>query len=131
LEKTFLMIKPDAVGRGLIGEILRRTENYGFRIVGLNMARLSRSQAEKFYGVHREKDFFDKLVKFVSSGPVVAVLLERRNAVRKLRQIVGATDPKEAEEGTIRHEWGTDVTQNAVHASDSTRSFRFESKFFF
>jgi nucleoside-diphosphate kinase len=131
LEKTFLMIKPDAVAKNLIGEILGKTEEAGFRIVDLKMVKMSPAVAGKFYQVHKGKHFFDRLVKFVSSGPVVAVLLERKNAVKKLRQIVGATDPREAKEGTIRHHWGANVTQNAVHASDSARNVRFESGFFF
>lgn len=131
LEKTFLMIKPDAVKGHLIGEILKRTEHAGFRIVDLKMGKLSPTKARKFYQVHRGKPFFEKLVRFVSSGPVVAVLLTRKNAVRKLREIVGATDPKKAKRGTIRRDLATGVTENAVHASDSAESFRYESKFFF
>ena len=131
MEKTFLMIKPDAVKRNLIGEVLKRTEDAGFKIVDLKMAKLSTLQARGFYQVHKGKPFFEKLVKFVSSGKVVAVLLTRKNAVKKLREIVGATDPKEAKRGTIRHDLATGVTKNAVHASDSAQSFRYESKFFF
>ncbi|MCK4403977.1 MAG: nucleoside-diphosphate kinase [candidate division Zixibacteria bacterium] len=125
------MIKPDAVKRNLIGEVLKRTEDAGFKIVDLKMAKLSTLQARGFYQVHKGKPFFEKLVKFVSSGKVVAVLLTRKNAVKKLREIVGATDPKEAKRGTIRHDLATGVTKNAVHASDSAQSFRYESKFFF
>lgn len=131
MEKTFLMIKPDAVKRNLIGEVLKRTENAKFKIVDLKMVKLSTLQAGGFYQVHKGKPFFEKLVKFVSSGKVVAVLLTRKNAVKKLREIVGATDPKEAKRGTIRHDLATGVTKNAVHASDSAQSFRYESKFFF
>jgi nucleoside-diphosphate kinase len=131
MEKTFLMIKPDAVKRNLIGEILKRTEDAGFRILGLKMDRFSPSKARRFYQVHKGKPFLEKLVRFVSSGNVVGVLLTRRNAIRKLRQVVGATDPKEAEKGTIRRNFATNVTRNAVHASDSIKSFRYESKFFF
>lgn len=131
MEKTFLMIKPDAVRKDLIGEILKRTEDAGFKIVDLKVANLSPTKARKFYQVHEGKPFFEKLVKFVSSGRVVGVLLTRRDAVKKLREIVGATDPKEAKRGTIRHDLATNVTKNAVHASDSAPNFRFESKFFF
>jgi nucleoside-diphosphate kinase len=130
-EKTFLMIKPDAVKKNLIGEILRRVENAGFKIVDLKMDQLPTAKAKKFYQVHKGKHFFDKLVEFVSSGPVVGVLLTRTNAVKKLREVVGATDPKEAKKGTIRHDLATEVTQNVVHASDSVESFKYESKFFF
>ena len=126
-----MMIKPDAVKRNLIGEVLKRAEDAGFKIVDLKMAKFSTLQARGFYQVHRGKPFFEKLVKFVSSGKVVAVLLTRRNAVKKLREIVGATDWREAKKGTIRHDLATNVTKNAVHASDSAPNFRFESKFFF
>jgi len=125
------MIKPDAVKKNLIGEILKRVEDAGFKIVDLKMAKFSTLQARGFYQVHKGKPFFEKLVKFVSSGKVVGVLLTRKNAVKKLREIVGATDPKEAKRGTIRHDLATGVTKNAVHASDSARNVRFESKFFF
>ncbi len=125
------MIKPDAVKKNLIGEILKQVEATNFKIVDLKMTKLSLPQARKFYQVHKGKPFFEKLVKFVSSGKVVAVLLARRNAVKKLRELVGATDPKQAKRGTIRRDFATNVTKNAVHASDSAESFRFESKFFF
>jgi nucleoside-diphosphate kinase len=131
LEKTFLMIKPDAVKRNLIGEILKRTEDAGFRILGLKMDKLSPGRARRFYQVHKGKTFYHKLVKFASSGSVVGVLLTRRNAIEKLREVVGATDPKEAKKGTIRRDFATNVTKNAVHASDSLQSFRYEHKFFF
>lgn len=125
------MIKPDAVKKNYVGEILRRVEDVGFTIIDLKMTRLSAAKAGKFYQVHEGKPFFDKLVKFVSSGPVVGVLLTGNDAVKKLREIVGATDPKEAKKGTIRHDLATEVTKNAVHASDSAESFKYESKFFF
>lgn len=131
MEKTFLMIKPDAVKRNLIGEILRRVEDAGFRILGLKMDKLSPGKVKRFYQVHKGKSFYEKLVKFVSSGNVVGVLLTRRNAIVKLREVVGATDPKEAKKGTIRRDLATNVTKNAVHASDSLQSFRYEHKFFF
>jgi nucleoside-diphosphate kinase len=125
------MIKPDAVKRDLIGEILKRVEKAGFKIVDLKMAKFSLHQAKKFYKVHKGKSFYEKLVKYVSSGKVVAVMLERKNAVKALRELVGATDPKMAKRGTIRHDFAVDVTGNSVHASDSVRSFRYEYKFFF
>ena len=131
MEKTFLMIKPDAVKKNLIGEILKRTEDTGFRILGLKMDKFSPSKARRFYHVHKGKPFYEKLVKFVSSGSVVGVLLTRRNAIEKLREVVGATDPQEAKKGTIRRDFATNITKNAVHASDSVKSFRYESKFFF
>jgi nucleoside-diphosphate kinase len=131
LEKTFLLIKPDAVKKNLIGEVLKRIEGAGFEILNLKMAKFTSAQARRFYQVHNGKPFFEKLIKFVASGQVVAVLLRRENAVKKLREIVGATDPREAKRGTIRHDLANNVTKNAVHASDSARSFRFESRFFF
>jgi nucleoside-diphosphate kinase len=131
LDKTLLLIKPDAVKKNLIGEILRRTEDAGFEIVNLKMTKLTTAGARRFYQVHKGKPFFEKLIRFMTSGQVVAVLLRRKNAVKKLREIVGATDPREAKRGTIRHDLAINVTKNAVHASDSVRSFRFESKFFF
>lgn len=131
MEKTFLMIKPDAVKKNLIGEILKRTEDAGFKILGLKMDKFSPSKARRFYHVHKGKPFYEKLLKFVSSGNVVGVLLTRRNAIRKLREVVGATDPEEAKKGTIRRDFATNVTKNAVHASDSVESFRYECKFFF
>jgi nucleoside-diphosphate kinase len=131
VEKTFLMIKPDAVKRDLIGEILKRAEDIGFKIIGLKMAKFSIPQARKFYQIHKGKPFYEKLVKYVSSGKVVAVMLERKNAVKTLRELVGATDPKMAKRGTIRHDLAIDVTRNSVHASDSFDNVKFESKFFF
>jgi nucleoside-diphosphate kinase len=131
LEKTFLLIKPDAVERNLIGEILKRIEDAGFRIIDLKMGVLPQSQAERFYQVHRGKHFFEKLIDYMASGKVVAVLLERQDAVKKLRQVVGATDPKDATEGTIRHDLALDGRRNSVHASDSPENVEFESKFFF
>jgi nucleoside-diphosphate kinase len=131
MERTFLMIKPDAVKKNLIGEILKRTEDAGFKILDLNMTKLSPAEAKRFYLVHKGKPFYEKLVKFISSGKVVGVLLTRKNAVKKLRDIVGLTDPKEAKRGTIRRDLAESVTRNAVHASDSKTSSRYESKFFF
>lgn len=131
MEKTFLLIKPDAVRKNLIGEVLKRTEDAGFKIVDLKIDKFSPAKARRFYQVHKGKLFFERLVKFISSDKVVAVLLTRKNAVKRLRELVGATDPKEAKRGTIRHDLATNVTKNAVHASDSLASFRYESKFFF
>ena len=131
MEKTFLMIKPDAVKKNLIGEVLKRTEDAGFKILGLKMDKFPLSKARRFYHVHKGKPFYEKLVKFVSSGNVLGVLLTRRDAIGKLREVVGATDPKKAKKGTIRRDLATNVTRNAVHASDSLESFRYEHKFFF
>jgi nucleoside-diphosphate kinase len=125
------MIKPDAVRRNLIGEILRRVEKAGFKIVGLNMVKLSLHQAKRFYRVHRRKPFFDKLVKYVSSGKVVVVLLRKENAVKDLRELIGSTDPKKAKRGTIRRDLAINTTKNSVHASDSPQNAKIEIEFFF
>jgi nucleoside-diphosphate kinase len=125
------MIKPDAVERNLIGEILKRVEEDGFKIIDLKMAELTRYRAEVFYEVHRGKPFFEKLVDFMSSGKVVAVLLSRADAVKRLRELAGATDPKEAKKGTIRYDLALDGRKNSVHASDSAQNVELESKFFF
>jgi nucleoside-diphosphate kinase len=125
------MIKPDAVRRDLIGEILRRVEKAGFEIVELKMVKLSLHQAKRFYRVHRGKPFFDKLVKYVSSGKVVVVLLRKKNAVKDLRELIGSTDPREAKRGTIRRDLALNTTENSVHASDSPKNARMEIGFFF
>lgn len=125
------MIKPDAVRRNLIGEILRRAEKAGFEILELKLIRLSLNQAKKFYRVHRGKPFFDKLTRYVSSGKVVVTLLKKKNAVKDLRELIGATDPKKARRGTIRRDLALNTTENSVHASDSPKNARMEIEFFF
>ena len=125
------MIKPDAVRRNLIGEILRRVEKAGFEIVELKMVKLSPYQAKRFYRVHRGKPFFDKLVKYVSSGEVVVSVVKKKNAVKDLRELIGSTDPKKAKRGTIRHDLAVNTTENSVHASDSPKNARMEIEFFF
>jgi nucleoside-diphosphate kinase len=125
------MIKPDAVRRNLIGEILRRVEMAGFNIVELKMLKLSPQQAKRFYQVHREKAFFDKLVKYVSSGDVVACVVKKENAVKDLRELIGSTDPKKAKRGTIRRDLALNTTENSGHASDSLKNARMEIAFFF
>lgn len=123
---TFTMIKPDAVRAHKEAEILKHLTDAGFRIVALRMRRMSRAEAEKFYAVHRDKPFFGTLVEFMTSGPVVAAILEKENAVPELRKTVGATDPAEAAEGTVRRLFGTNKTMNAIHASDSDENARYE-----
>ena len=130
-ERTLLNIKPGAVERHLIGEIIKRVEEHGFRVVAIDKVRLCRHEAEAFYEVHRGKPFFEKLVDFMSSGPCVPIVIEGENAVAGLRELIGATDPHEAAEGTIRKEFAEDVTHNAVHASDSQESAEKEIAFFF
>jgi nucleoside-diphosphate kinase len=125
------MIKPDAVKRNLIGEILRRVQKSGFEIVELKMVKLSVPEAKRFYQIHRGKPFFDKLVKYVSSGKVVAALLKKKNAVKDLRELIGSTDPKKAKKGTIRRDLAINTTENSVHASDSPQNAKIEIEFFF
>lgn len=129
-QRTLFIIKPDAVSRGLTGEILGRVEADGFRLLGLSMVRLSSEKARRFYYVHEGKPFLDSLVDFMSSGPVVACALEREDAVRRLREIVGATDPSQAEPGTIRKDFALDKEKNSVHASDAPETARWELGFF-
>ena len=130
-EQTLIVLKPDSVKRNLVGEILRRFEEKGFVIKKLKMFTMSRSEAEQFYSIHREKSFFNELVTFTTSGPIVATVIEGSDAVNKVRAIIGATKPSEAELGTVRRDFGTSLTQNAIHASDSVESFINESKVIF
>lgn len=131
MEQTLMLIKPDAVRRELIGEIITIVEKEGFRIKAVTMKRMSLKMAKEFYAVHRKKEFFKPLVEYMTSGPTVGIVLERENAVGRLREIVGATDPKEAAEGTIRRKFAINYRQNSVHASDSKKSFICEKKVFF
>src|SRR6266542_1230053 len=124
--RTFTIIKPDSVRKGNFGKISSRLEAEGFKILGL-----SRKQAEGFYGVHRERPFFPSLVDYMSSGPVYVAALERDNAVLHLRQVMGATDPKKADKGTIRADYGESIEQNAIHGSDSDENAAIEIAFFF
>ncbi len=128
---TLTMIKPDAVKAGHIGAILQQIGEAGFQIVAMKYTQLTRAQAEKFYAVHRQRPFFDELVAFMSSGPIVAAILKKDNAVEDFRKLIGATDPAKAEPGTIRAKYGTDVGQNAIHGSDSDENARIEADFFF
>lgn len=123
---TFTMIKPDAVQAGKHAEILAHLVRNGFKIVALKMTCMSRNDAKRFYAVHRGKPFFETLLDFMTSGPVVAAVLEHEDAVAALRKAIGATDPAEAAEGTVRRLYGTDKTRNAIHASDSDENARYE-----
>lgn len=125
-ERTLFVVKPDAVGRGLVGEIVSRFEAKGFRLAELRMMSLTRGQAESFYAVHREKPFFGALVEFITSGPVVAGVVEGRNAVSAVRTMVGATKSFEASPGSIRGDLGLGFTDNVIHASDSAASYEHE-----
>lgn len=131
MEKTLLFIKPDAVRRKLTGRIIERIESASLTIVNLKMVKLDRRQAEEFYQIHQEKEFFLKLIEFITSGPIVACLIEGEDCVNKIRQLIGATDPKKAEPGTIRREFGTGITENVVHASNPDENPEREIKFFF
>ena len=128
---TFTMIKPDAVENGHIGAILGQIAQAGFRISALEMTQLTLEQAQDFYAVHKERPFFNDLVEYMTSGPVVAAILEKDNAVDDFRDLIGATDPANAEEGTIRKKYASSIAANAIHGSDSDDNARIEANFFF
>lgn len=130
-ERTLGFIKPDALAQGLLGKILDQIIGAGFRIAGLKLLQLTREQAEAFYGVHREKPFFHSLVAFMTSGPIVAFVLEKENAVAEYRALMGATDPAKATPGTLRALFGQSIERNAVHGSDSPENAQREIAFFF
>ncbi len=129
--RTFTMIKPDAVKAGNIGNILQMMNAAGFRIVAMKYTQISLEQAGKFYEVHKERPFYGELTEFMSSGPIVAAILEKDNAVADFRKLIGATNPAQAEEGTIRKLYATSVGENAVHGSDSDENAKIEGDFFF
>ncbi|RLI96117.1 MAG: nucleoside-diphosphate kinase [Candidatus Altiarchaeales archaeon] len=134
--KTLIIIKPDGVKRGLVGEIISRFENYGFRIIALKILNLDRKMAEKLYAIHKGKSFFDSLIEYITSGPVVAAVLATdnltpENGIKVVRKIVGATNPLEAEMGSIRGDYAFDISGNLIHASDSEESAEYEIPIFF
>lgn len=131
MERTFVMVKPDGVQRGLVGEIISRLEKKGLKIVAMKMLRIPKEAAEKHYEEHKTKPFFSSLISYITSGPVVAMVVEGRNAIKVVRKLVGATNPSDAEPGTIRGDFGLDVGRNVVHASDSLRSAEREIGIFF
>lgn len=131
VERTLSIIKPDAVARNLVGEILRRFEAAGLKIVAAKLVRLNKEQAKAFYAVHRERPFYASLTDYMSSGPIFVSVLEGEGAIMKNREIMGATDPAKAAPGTIRRDWGTDVEKNAVHGSDGSETAAWEIDFFF
>lgn len=131
MERTLMMIKPDAVAKNAIGAIINRVEEEGFVVCELRLERLAKEKAEVFYAVHNERPFFGELVEFMTSGPAVPMVLERDNAVAHLRGFIGPTDSTEAAAGTVRGDFGTDVQCNAVHASDSLKNAGNEIAFFF
>ena len=131
IERTLSIVKPDGVQKNLIGEVYRRFEQAGLRIIGARMMRLSQAQAEGFYAVHRERPFFKDLVRYMTSGPVVVQVLEGEHAVAKNRELMGATDPKKADKGTIRADLATSIEENVVHGSDSVENAQAEIAYFF
>ncbi len=131
IERTFSIIKPDAVGKNLIGKITERFEENNLKIVASKMVHLTKEKAEGFYEIHKEKPFFSKLIEFMTSGPVIVQVLEGENAILKNREIMGATNPEEAEVGTIRKDFATSIDENAVHGSDAPETAKVEISYFF
>lgn len=131
VERTLSIVKPDGVQRGLIGEVIRRFEQAQIRIVAAKMVSLSQEQAKAFYAVHRERPFYESLTQFMSSGPIVVMVLEGDNVIQQNRNLMGATNYKEAAPGTIRHDFARDIEKNIVHGSDSPQSASTEIGFFF
>jgi len=131
MERTLSIVKPDGVKKNLIGEVIRRFEQKTFRISALKMLRLSKKEAMSFYAVHKDKPFYESLTEFISEGPIVVMVVEGNNAILMVREIMGATNPKDAAPGTIRADFGSDIEHNIVHGSDSKESASFEIPFFF
>ena len=131
LQRTFSIIKPDAVAKNAIGEIIAALEKENLRPVAIKMMHLSQTQAEGFYHVHRDKKWFPDLMKFMTSGPIVAMILEGEDAIARYRKVMGATDPSKADAGTIRKRFATDIEKNAVHGSDAPETAAFEAGYFF
>ncbi|MCS7143044.1 MAG: nucleoside-diphosphate kinase [Aigarchaeota archaeon] len=131
MERTFVMLKPSCVERRIMGEVIARFERKGFNIVSMKLIKMSRQQAEELYSAHRGKHFYDGLVAAVTGKPVLVLVLEGRGAVEVVRRMIGATDPIKAEPGTIRGDYGSDITDNIVHASDSKESYEREYRLFF
>jgi nucleoside-diphosphate kinase len=131
IESTLAIIKPDAVNRGLVGKIVARVEEQGFRVRALKLVQLSKQAAQAFYQIHAERPFYEALTTYMSSGPVVPMLLERDNAIQSLRDLMGATDPQQAATGTIRRDYGENIERNAIHGSDAAATAAVEIAFFF
>jgi len=131
VERTLAIVKPDAVSRQLTGEILQRYERQGFKIISMKKIRITKAEAEGFYHVHRHRPFFESLANFMAGGPVVVLVLEGEDVIKRHRDLMGATNPKEADKGTIRRDFGTDIEHNVVHGSDSHESAQFEIGYFF
>jgi nucleoside-diphosphate kinase len=131
LERTLTIVKPDAVRKNAIGDIIEQFEKNAFRILAMKMLEISKHQAEQFYAVHAHRPFYSSLTTFMSSGPIVVLALEKENAIADLRKLMGATNPANAEEGTIRKKWGSSIEHNAIHGSDADETARFELSYFF
>jgi nucleoside-diphosphate kinase len=131
MNRTLAIIKPDAVKKNVVGEIVAQIQGSGFKVIGMQLLRLSKEQAREFYAVHKERGFYNELVEFMCSGPVVPIALEKSNAVTDFRALIGATDPAEAAEGTIRKRFASSKGENAVHGSDSDENAANEIAFFF
>jgi len=131
MQRTLSIIKPDGVAHTLIGEVIKRIENQGLKIKAMKMIQMTKAQAEGFYAVHRERPFFKSLTEFMTSGPVVVMILEGENAISRWRDMMGATNYKDAAEGTIRRDFATDIEKNVVHGSDAPETAAFETGYFF
>jgi nucleoside-diphosphate kinase len=131
VERTLSIIKPDGVAKNILGEVINRFESAGIKIAAMKMIHLTKSQAQGFYAVHKERPFFDSLTDFMTSGPIVVMVLEGENVIAENRKIMGATNFKEAKEGTIRREYATDIEKNVVHGSDAPETAAFEISYFF
>ena len=129
--RTFTMIKPDAMKNGHMGSILTHIEKAGFKILAMKLTKLSPNQAKEFYNIHKERPFFNDLIDYITSGPIVAAILEKENAVEEFRNLIGNTNPKEAQEGTIRKIYAKSIDANAIHGSDSDENAEIESNFHF
>ena len=130
-EKTFVMIKPDAVQRGIVGDIISRFEKKGIKIVAMKMVSVDRELAEKHYGIHKGKSFFEPTIKYITSSPVIALILEGNNAIEMIRNMMGKTDPQKAESGTIRGDFGQFIGRNIIHGSDGVDTAKFEINLWF
>jgi len=131
LEREFIMIKPDGVQRGLVGEVISRLEKAGLKIIAIKMLKVSQEQAERHYAIHEGKPFYDGLIKFITSSPVLAMVIEGRDAIKHTRRIVGATNPIDATPGSIRGDFALEIGRNVVHAADSTENAQIEYKIYF
>ena len=131
MERTLSIIKPDGVAKNLIGEVIKRFEDHGLKIIGLKMISMDKKEAEGFYAVHKGKPFFESLTTFMSSGPSVVMVLEGKGSISKVRELMGATDPKQAQEGTLRRQYATNIERNIVHGSDGTETAAFEIGYLF